>query len=63
MNATIAKNLLEQMDNARTNVTFYRGQRISRLYLRRVLWRANCYEDHRHTIINSGRVVGMEAYG
>ena len=59
MSVIIAKMLLEQMDESRTTETFYRGQLYSKLYLRRVLWRANCYEDHRRAMKQAGRVMAL----
>ena len=56
MSVVIAEMLLQQMNETNSTSTYYRGQRYSKLYLRRVLWRANCYEDHRRAMKQAGRV-------
>ena len=64
MSPVIAEMLLDQMDQMGFNFTWYRGQRYSRLYLRRVLWRSNIYQDHQRAMRYASRVVPMEGcYG
>lgn len=59
MSVVIAEMLLRQMNESNTDVTFYQGQRISKLYLRRLIWRANCYQDHRRAMKYAGRVMAI----
>jgi len=59
MSVLIAEMLLQQMNESNATVTFYRGQRYSKLYLRRVIWRANCYEDHRQAMKQAGKVCPL----
>ena len=59
MNPTVARMLLDQMDVSDCDVTFYRGQRITRRYLRHILWKAYSNDDHRRAMVQASRVLPM----
>ena len=60
MTAVIAEMLLEQMNESETDSTHYRGQRITRRYLRHVIWKANCYSDHFMAMKYARNVLPLE---
>jgi hypothetical protein len=57
MTAVIARMLLDQMDEMKTDMIWYRCQNISRRYLRHIIWKAYAQEDHRRELRRSGRVM------
>ena len=60
MTGVIAKMLLDRMDEMGTDVVHYRAQRITRWYVRHVIYKANCYSDNFNAMRYARRVVPLE---
>jgi hypothetical protein len=59
MAPVIAESLLNQMNESKCDYTFYRGQRVSRFYVKRILWKEQCQRDHKRAMKFAGRVMPL----
>jgi hypothetical protein len=62
MEKVIAQQLLDYMTSTESDNCLYRGQIVTRAYVRRVLWRCYSYEDHRRAMKSAAVVQSMHGY-
>lgn len=60
MTYIIAEMLINQMEEMKTDHVYYRGQKVSKIYIKRYMWKCNCYEDHRRAMKSASKTMILQ---